>query len=130
MTPYTTPMRVVLAVALVVASVACGADEPASVATTAAPGTAVAPNSVSIVNYHFQPDDLSVAVGTTVTWTNTDAFAHTATATDGSFDSDNLDTDDATPAPPSYSYTFQTAGTFTYYCNIHNYMTGTVTVTG
>jgi plastocyanin len=80
--------------------------------------------AVSIVDFAFQPASVEVAAGSTVTWTNTGQAPHTVTADDGAFDSGQL-------APgASFSQTFDTAGTFTYHCNIHPQMTGTIIVTG
>ncbi|MEW5995618.1 MAG: cupredoxin family copper-binding protein [Candidatus Zixiibacteriota bacterium] len=81
-------------------------------------------NSVNIQNYAFSPSSITVSVGTTVTWTNMDAVIHTATSTGGptSFDSGNL------LQGQSWSYTFSQAGTYTYKCTPHPYMTGTVVV--
>jgi hypothetical protein len=60
--------------------------------------------------------------GSTVTWMNSGAAPHTVTADDGAFDSDRL-------APgASFSQPFDTAGTFTYHCEIHPQMTGTIVV--
>jgi plastocyanin len=68
------------------------------------------------------PDQLSVAVGATVTWTNTDAVAHTSTSDAAGWDSGIV-------APGGhFSSSFQTAGTFTYHCAIHPGMVGTVVV--
>jgi plastocyanin len=78
--------------------------------------------SVSIVNMSFSPASLTVAVGSTVKWTNNDAMAHTVTSDNGSFDSGNI------AAGASYSRMFSTVGTFTYHCTIHPGMTGTITV--
>jgi plastocyanin len=78
--------------------------------------------SVSIVNFAFEPASVDVPVGGTVTWTNNGGAPHTVTADDGAFDSGEL-------APgASFSQTFDAAGTFTYHCNIHPQMTGTVNV--
>ncbi len=77
---------------------------------------------VSISNYTFEPKDLEVKVGTTVTWTNLDNVEHTVTANDGAFDSGLFGKDAA------FSFTFQTAGSFPYYCIPHPNMIGTVTV--
>jgi len=79
-------------------------------------------NSVSIVNMSFSPVNLSIAVGTTVTWTNNDYTTHTVTSDGGLFDSGNLG------AGKTYSKQFATAGTFPYHCTIHAGMTGTITV--
>jgi plastocyanin len=78
--------------------------------------------SASIAGFKFDPATLEVTVGTTVTWTNNDSTAHTVTADDGSFQSGKID------PGASWSYTFDTAGTFAYHCEYHSGMTGTVTV--
>jgi plastocyanin len=65
-----------------------------------------------------------VAVGTTVTVTNNDSASHTWTADDGTFDSGGLGQGD------SFEFTFTEPGTYTYHCNIHPAMTGTIVVTG
>jgi plastocyanin len=80
--------------------------------------------AVSIIDFAFEPASLEVATGTTVTWTNTGQERHTATADDGSFDSGRL------RAGESFSFTFNTPGTFAYHCDVHPDMTGTIIVTG
>jgi plastocyanin len=80
--------------------------------------------SVAIVDFAFDPGSVTVDVGGTVTWTNQGAVAHTVTADDGSFDSGTVD------AGGSFSFTFETAGTFSYHCAIHPNMVGTVVVNG
>ena len=77
---------------------------------------------VKIDNFSFTPQTLTVAVGTTVTWTNRDDIPHTVVSTDGVFKSKVLDTDE------KFSYTFTKAGTYSYYCTIHPKMTGKVVV--
>jgi plastocyanin len=70
----------------------------------------------------FQPDELDVTAGTTVTWTNTDSVSHTST-------SDAAGWNSGTIAPGrQFSNTFQTAGTFSYHCAIHPGMIGKVVV--
>ena len=79
-------------------------------------------NSVSIQNMAFSVASLSVAKGTTVTWTNNDAMAHTVTADDASFDSGNI-------APGAkFTHTFSAAGTVAYHCSIHPGMKANVVV--
>ena len=87
--------------------------------------TKTATNAVTIDNFAFSPANITVKKGTTVTWTNKDSATHTVTSTSGpaSFDSGNL------PNGKTYSFTFNTAGTYQYHCTIHSGMTGTVTVT-
>ncbi len=91
----------------------------AAPAATPAP---VAHASVAIANFTFDPPVLTVATGTTVTWTNRDDIPHTVTAEDGSFRSGPLDTDD------TYQRRFDRPGTFAYFCSIHPHMTGKVVV--
>jgi plastocyanin len=70
----------------------------------------------------FNPADLNVAVGTTVTWMNNDTVAHTST-------SDVLGWNSGIVAPGAqFSFVFPAAGTFSYHCAIHPGMVGTVVV--
>jgi plastocyanin len=79
---------------------------------------------VKVDNFSFSPATLTVAVGTTVTWTNHDDIPHTVVSTDDprAFRSKVLDTDE------KFTYTFTKAGSFAYFCSIHPKMTGTVVV--
>jgi amicyanin len=79
--------------------------------------------SVNITDFKFNPATLTVAAGTTVTWTNKDEEPHTIAAKDGSFHSPGMDTNG------TYSFTFTTPGSYDYICGIHPFMTGTVVVT-
>ena len=101
---------------------------PTSASTTAPAATSSASSSagteVSIANFAFSPDTLTVKVGTTVKWTNNDSTTHTVTADDKSFDSGNLD------PGKSFSFTFKQAGTFSYHCSIHPNMKAKIVVTG
>jgi plastocyanin len=83
---------------------------------------AAAAATVSIDNFAFAPAELSVAPGTTVIWTNHDDIPHTITSTDGAFKSHALDTDDR------FSFTFQKAGSYQYFCSLHPHMVGTIKV--
>ena len=86
--------------------------------------TAAASRTVTIADFSFSPKSVTVSVGDSVTWRNTGDEVHTATAKDGSFDTGNLDTGQ------SGSHTFNKAGTFSYFCKPHAFMTASVTVTG
>jgi plastocyanin len=68
--------------------------------------TTAATTGVKIDNFSFRPGALTVAMGTTLTWTNRDDTPHTVVSTDGVFKSKVLDTDE------KFSYTFAKAGTF------------------
>lgn len=83
-----------------------------------APGAA----EVKIDNFVYGPAELTVAAGTTVTWSNQDDLPHTVTSDDKSFTSKALDTDQ------KFSHTFTTPGTYPYYCTIHPKMTAKVIV--
>jgi plastocyanin len=91
-------------------------------AASSAPSPAAATMEVKIDNFSFGPTSITVAVGTTVTWTNRDDIPHTVVSTDGVFKSKVMDTDE------KFSFTFTKAGTFAYFCSIHPKMTGTVVV--
>ena len=84
--------------------------------------------TVSIQDFFFDPDQLTVAPGTTVTWVNKGQAPHTVTSTDGK------ELDSATLQPgDTYSFTFKDddAGeTYAYQCTIHPQMTASVNVSG
>ena len=79
---------------------------------------------VSIDNFAFDPKELVVTAGDTVTWVNTDDVAHTVTSNGVPplFDSKTMHTDD------KFSFAFKTPGTYDYFCKPHPYMTGKVIV--
>jgi len=79
-------------------------------------------DQVEIVEFLYEPEAVTVAAGTEITWTNADAAPHTATADDSSFDTGTLDKGD------SASATFDEPGTYAYYCRFHAFMNGTVEV--
>ena len=91
-------------------------------ATRTAKVAALLSAKVGIDNFTFAPATLTVPAGTTVTWTNHDDIPHTATSDNKVFSSDALDTDQ------SYSFQFNTPGTYPYHCAVHPHMTGTVIV--
>lgn len=86
-----------------------------------------ASSAVTIQNFAFSPTPLTIQVGSTVTWTNQDGVAHTTSSDDGSAVSWDSG---AISQGGSFSMTFSQAGTFTYHCNIHPYMHGTIVVQG
>lgn len=81
-----------------------------------------------IGQFYYDPTDISVSIGTTVVWTNNDNAAHTATSgsleqgISGEFDSDLI------PPGGTFEHTFNTADTRDYFCLLHPWMKGTVTV--
>lgn len=79
--------------------------------------------AVQIHNFSFGPGTLTIPAGTIVTWTNLDSVAHTATADNGAFNSGNIAPND------SFSFRFDTPGTYVYNCSYHPSMQGTIVVT-
>lgn len=77
--------------------------------------------AVVIDNFTFNPPELKVKVGDTVTWTNHDDIPHTVVSA-GQFRSKTLDSDD------SFSFTFASAGDYRYFCSLHPHMTGMIKV--
>lgn len=67
---------------------------------------------------------LTVGVGSEVTVVNRDGAAHTWTSTDGEFDSEVIS------GGGTFSFAFERAGDFEFFCTIHPQMTGVITVTG
>jgi plastocyanin len=81
-------------------------------------------NSVTIQNFAFSPANITVKKGTTVTWTNKDSAVHDVVSSQsGGPKSDHLEKGE------SFSFKFDTTGTFNYICSIHPSMKGVVTVT-
>lgn len=136
-------MRLPLAAAFIAATLtlsACGGSSSDSSGSDGGGGsTTEAPSSdggsgggsggtdVTIADFAFDPVDLEVKVGDTVTFDNEDDAQHTATAEDDapkSFDTGKLSKGD------SKGITFDEAGDYAYYCSIHDYMKGTVRVVG
>ena len=93
--------------------------------------------TVQISSFRFQPAELTVAAGTTVTWTNDDAILHTVT-TGTSVKKDDFGNYDITPdgrvngtladKGQTFSFTFSTPGDYAYFCSRHNNMTARVVV--
>ena len=123
--------------ALALAFSACGGgDDDNSTESVSAPDTtsessssAAAPSGeaqrsekVEIVEFTYDPDPVVVQTGGKVIWLNEDTAPHTATADDGSFDTGTLE------RGKLKSESFKQAGTFTYFCEIHPTMHGTVEV--
>ena len=98
---------------------ACISDRP-----TTAPEPPPGGSAVAIDNFAYVPPSLSVASGTTVTWTNDDDVQHTVSADDGhTFDSS------AFGHGQRFQFTAGAPGTYSYTCRIHPFMHGTLTVT-
>jgi plastocyanin len=127
-------LRLAVVSAILMFAIACGggySSTPASPSPTPSPtptpggpssSVAIPAGAESLGNRAFMPDELDVAVGTTVTWMNTDSISHTSTSDVNAWNSGIV-------APGGrFSFAFQTTGTFQYHCAIHPGMVGTVVV--
>ncbi len=92
------------------------------ITASAAAGSPPCEGQVTIDNFSFTPQSLTVKAGTTVTWTNKDDVPHTVVSTTKRFRSRVMDTDE------KYSYIFKDPGTYEYFCSVHPHMTGKVIV--
>ena len=81
-------------------------------------------HTVTITNFAFTPQDLTIAAGDTVTWVNEGSAGHSAWESAG----DAFDTG-IIRRGNSASLTFTSAGQFNYRCRPHGNMTGTITIT-
>lgn len=108
-----------LATPMALAFVLLLAVSPSTIANAQSSASSV---DVKIDNFVFGPQSITVPAGTTVTWTNKDDIPHTIVSTDGVFKSKVRDTDE------SFSYKFDKAGTYSYFCSVHPKMTGKVVV--
>jgi plastocyanin len=118
-----TPATSAAAASSTTASQAAASTAASVTPSTAASSGASGSSAVEIKNVAYNPTAITVKVGTKVTWTNNDTFAHTVTLDDNSVDSGNV------AAGATFDNTFAKAGTFAYHCKIHASMHGTVTVT-
>ncbi len=128
---------VMLLLVCVVLFVSCGggnATVSAPSMPTATPTPMASPTAMPVVGVthvtititaRFQPANIQVPVGTTVTWTNNDNVAHTVTFRNGMAGSKWL----LPGGVGIFHYTFASKGIFPYYCTIHPSMVGAVTVT-
>jgi plastocyanin len=105
-------IRLVLLVAAILAAAGSFIASPAGAAET----------EVTIDNFTFAPERITVKAGTIVTWINRDDIPHTVTSATRVFKSKALDTDD------KFSFTFTTPGTYEYFCSLHPHMKATIVV--
>jgi len=89
-----------------------------------------ATQSVSIGDNFYSPSTVTITVEDTVAWTNNGQNEHSVTADDGSFDSSpNCPNSGCLTNGDTYSHTFNSVGSFTYYCRVHGHaMSGKVVV--
>jgi amicyanin len=108
-----------------------GTDSGGGDATANAPASGVSgatsgseEKQISISNFKYIPETLTVPAGTKVTWTNQDDMPHTVTSTakPRALNSEAFDTD------ARFSFVFTEPGTYDYLCTIHPKMAGRVIV--
>ncbi|MGZ4727953.1 MAG: cupredoxin domain-containing protein [Acidimicrobiales bacterium] len=113
------------------ADTSAGATSPPSTTTTTGPSSTTTgpvttvPGQVDIVDYDFSPTTTTIKVGERVTWLNRDGVDHWVISAPGvpqPFDAGRQG------SAASASHTFDTKGTYPYFCNLHNYMKGEVIV--
>jgi plastocyanin len=110
-------------VALTFVLAACGSSTPStSSGGQAAQQVASGNVDVQMKNITFVPSQLTIKVGTKVTWTNSEDIAHNVVAADGSWSSDSLNNGQ------TFSKVFDKTGTFQYVCSFHPGMNGTIIV--
>jgi len=113
------PTTLALACAALLAVLVTGFGGGESGATA---GSGTAANTVTIKNFAFSPNPITVNAGTTLTVVNRDTITHTLTADAGAFDSGDL------AGGRRAHLTLDHPGTYTYHCQIHTFMTGKVRV--
>lgn len=86
------------------------------------PSPHAASRALTIQNFEFSPRTMTVDVGTSVTATNLDSAVHTWTADAGAWDSGSL------AQGQKFTFTFRAAGTYTFHCEPHPTMTGSIVV--
>ena len=129
-------LMALLAAGLLMAGCSSSAEEgspprPAGTSTT---------NAVAIQGIAFAPESLTVPVGARVTWTNKDNVKHTVTSgkpgkdaipgvSKGTSAKPTGVFDHAmAPSASTFTFDFQEAGTYTYFCRIHSSMRGVIVV--
>jgi len=105
-------------------ALAAGCGDGGETITTGPPTTALSEGAqVAIVGSSFQPAEIVINAGETVTWINEDPISHDVASDDGqTFESPLLGQGD------TYSFTFEAPGSYPYHCPIHPFMTAVVIV--
>lgn len=124
--------RDVLGSALLWTVVACGGGSPAGPANNPPERPPPPPNSVIVGVSSYNPANISVAPGTTVTWNwdscSSDGYGGPQTCVSHSVTFDDGSGGSTTKSSGSYTRQFAAAGDFPYHCAVHAAMTGKVTV--
>jgi plastocyanin len=111
----------VIGAALVLAACSSNSSAPATSAKSSSSGS----SAITIQSFAFSPKSITVAPGATVTVTNKDQVAHTVTSSSGGFNTGDID------AGASKTFKAPTKpGRYAYICSIHQFMMGTLVVSG
>ncbi|MGI6678952.1 MAG: cupredoxin domain-containing protein [Dehalobacterium sp.] len=97
-----------------------GTDTPETTAPPSSNDPDPNTNTVYIKDYKYQPGEITIDTGETITWINEDSVGHNVAA--DTFECDILQKGE------SFSYTFNETGTFDYICTPHPFMKGKVIV--
>ena len=97
-------------------------DSAANSTQTDADEQAAGSIQIVIKDFVFEPAEVTISPGTRVVWVNKDDAPHTATSTDNKFNSGGLDTDD------QFSFVFNDAGDYSYFCLLHPHMRAVIKV--
>lgn len=130
------PLRVAIGSAIFGAAIlaaSCGgtsyssSTSPSPMASSGAPATStpvisISQNAAAQGGNAFGANPLTVGIGTSVTWINSDSVSHTSTSDIGAWDSGLI------RPGGQFTFTLATPGTFPYHCVIHPGMTGSITV--
>jgi plastocyanin len=119
--------NVLIILVLAAFGAACGGSSdmngPSFTPVPAGPTTVLTPNGAYQGGTNgFNPATLTVPAGTTVTWGNNDVTTHTTTSDTGLWNSNNMNSGN------TFSFKFDTPGTYRYHCTIHSFMNGTIVV--
>lgn len=99
-----------------------GAGVTAALPLLAVSAKAATNHAVTIKSFQFDPAEITIAAGDSITFTNEDGAPHTATDVNGAFDTGRLNRGDAA------TLTFGGAGAFNYFCEFHPNMKGKITI--
>jgi len=120
--PALTTMAAVALIALAACSPGAEPSGSTAAAATCSESTAAGAVAVTIINFAFQPVDISAKPNEVIGFTNTGSAPHTATLDEGDCKTPTLNGGD------SGGLTFSAAGTYPFHCSIHPAMKGTIVI--
>jgi plastocyanin len=116
--------QIVMIVCGLAAATACGSSSNPTTPTPTTAAVTIPQNARTLTTTAYNPNPVTVSAGTTVTWTNTDTAApHTVSSDTNLFESGNM-----AQGTGTFSFKFDTKGTFPYHCSLHRGMVASVVV--